>query len=366
MVSSIPNARIQAITFPPPPSSPETPSGPSLEIARMNLNEAPGTPSPLAIRAITASLTDINRYPDHDCTVLAGIISGRTGIPIDRLSFGSGSGEILVALAMMAINEGDDAIMPSPTFPTCPKGVQIAGGNIINVPLRSDGSNDVDAMLDAITDRTRLFYLCTPNNPTGGIISQKALVKAASQVPETCLLVVDEAYFEFAQVEGGPDVLSLLAARQGPWVVTRSFSKAYCLAGLRVGYSMSSDAAVNAGLWQLRPNFNIGRVSLAAASAAIQDDEHLNETLRNTIAQRQQLAASLARLDFQDYPSFANFLTVRCPGNAQTLQRALAQRNIQVQSLPWPDAAGSLRITIDTPGNNARLITALEEILDVV
>ncbi len=366
MVSSIPNARIQAITFPPPPSSPETLSGPAPEIARMNLNEAPGAPSPLVLGAIADALTDINRYPDHDCTALAGIISGRTGVPVDRLSFGNGSGEILVALAMMAINEGDDAIMPSPTFPTCAKGVQIAGGNIINVPLRSDGSNDVDAMLAAMTSRTRLFYLCTPNNPTGGILSQQALIKAATQVPQNCLLVVDEAYFEFAQVEGGPDVLSVLAKRPGPWVVTRSFSKAYCLAGLRVGYSMSSDAEINAGLWRLRPNFNIGRVSLAAAAAAMQDDAYLNETLRNTIAERQQLAAQLSRLDFEEFPSFANFLTVRCPAKARTLHKALAQRNIQVVPLAWPDEQGSLRITVDTPENNARLVEALEEILDAL
>ena len=212
------------------------------------------------------------------------MIRDHTGIPLDRISFGNGSAEILVALAMLSINEGDEAILPSPTFPTCGKGVQIAGGTIVNVPLRGDGVNDVPAMLAAMTDRTRLFYLCSPNNPTGGILTAAELTEAAQRVPDTCLLVIDEAYFEFSQKEGGPDVLSVLAGRKGPWVVTRSFSKAYCLAGMRIGYALASDAEIQKGLWQLRPNFNIGRASLAAATAAMLDEAYLQEMLARTIA----------------------------------------------------------------------------------
>ncbi len=358
-----PIERIRAITFPPPPSIADVKGRADAGLVRMNLNESARAPSPKAMEAASLALLDANRYPDHECRVLAAAIAAKTGVPVDRMSFGNGSGEVLVAAAMVSIEPGDEAVMPAPTFPTCGKGVQIAGGRIVNVPLKPDGSNDIPAMLAAVTERTRLFYLCTPNNPTGGTIGSDDLRAAFKQVPDTCMLVVDEAYFEFASVEGGPDVLALLKERNGPWIVTRSFSKAYCMAGLRVGYALASDRDIAYGLWQLRPNFNLGRPALAAAAAAMHDEPYLQETLRLTITERRRLSEALIPMGFEAFPSFANFLTLRAPLPASELGRELEKKKILVQPLVWPDERGSLRITVDSRESTDRLVEALADLI---
>ena len=355
--------RISKTPFPAPPVLSEGVSGFDVSIVRMNLNEAPFPPSPKSSAAALTAMRYANRYPDDGYTVLASLIAQRTGIATERITFGNGSSEILMSLPMISISQGDNAIMPSPTFPTCAKGVHIAGGTVTNVPLRQDGVNDVEAMLEAVNNHTRLFYLCSPNNPTGGILTSRELEKAAVGVPEECLLVIDEAYFEFAHKEGGADVLAILAKRIGPWVVTRSFSKAYCLAGMRVGYALCSDIEIQSALSQMRISFNIARPSVAAACAAMEDEAYMENTLNQTIAERQRLGEALEKLGFILLPSFANFLSVRPTVSAQVIERKLAEYNILVQALGWPDEKGMLRITIDSTANNDRIIVAIDEIL---
>lgn len=356
----IPLPRISAIAFPMLPPLPEQGRGPNPDLTRLNLNESPYPPSPHALAAAQTALIWANRYPDHHCTELAAEISARTGVAPDCISFGNGSGELLVQTALIALQPGDEAVMPSPTFPTCGKGVQMAGARIVNVALRADGVNDVPAMLAAITPRTRLFYLCTPNNPTGGALTAAELSLAIAAVPDTCLLVIDEAYHEFALREGGAKLLPLLAGRRGPWVVSRTFSKAYCMAGLRVGYLLCSSAALTLGFTRIRHNFNVSRPSLAAAVAALRDDAHMTATTDKIIAERAYLAGQLARLGASHLPSAANFLTIRSPRPAADIVAALARAHIAVQALAWPDALGAVRITIGTRADSDRLLAVLQ------
>lgn len=360
MTKHFPIKKVRDIAFPPPPVIAETGSVPSPDTARLMLNEAPMTPSPKAIAAAVESLAHANRYPDQGCTELVREISSRTGTAAERIVVGNGSVEILVALAMLALEEGDEAIAPAPTFPACPKGVQMAGGKRIDIPVRSDGANDVPAMLAALSSNTRLFYLCTPNNPTGNILRSSDLVRVAREVPEDCLLVVDEAYYEFAQREGGPDILAILADRRGQWAITRSFSKAYCLAGLRVGYALVSDPEISNGLRLLHANFNVNRVAQAAALAAMRDEDHMQGILTQTIEERVRLGAVLERIGCAVFPSFANFITVRLPIAAKPVAEALALAGILTQYLPWPDAHGALRLSIGTRVETDRLISLLE------
>jgi len=362
MTSRFPTDRIRGIGFPPPPVIAEAGAGVDPAVVRMNLNEAPFPPSPGALAAAMAALEDANRYPDHGCTELGREVSRLTGIPVERISFGIGSSELLIALAMLAIEPGDEAIVPGPTFPACLKGVEIAGGELVSVAVRPGGENDVGAMLAALTDRTRLFYLCTPNNPTGGIVGRADLARAARGVPDACLLVIDEAYFEFSAHEGGPDVLAILEDRAGPWAVTRSFSKAYCLAGLRVGYALTGGADVRSGVETLRASFGINRVALAAAVAAIRDQEHLRQTLERTIAERARIAGALEKRGFTAYPSRANFITLRPPGPAREITTRLAAKGILVQYVAWPDSHGVIRITVGLGRDTDRLIAALDRI----
>ncbi len=356
---SLPSSRIQAVTFPPPPTTAEPDSQGGANLARMHLNEAPIGPSPKALTAAAAALANAHRYPDHDAVELIGRIETLTGIARSRISVGNGSGEILIAVAQLAIEPGDEAVFPAPTFPTCGKGVQIAGGNLIEVPVRDDGVNDVRSMLAALTDRTRLFYLCTPNNPTGGVLSAEDIALAADTVPNECLLVVDEAYHEFAKAEGGPDVLSILRKRNGPWVVTRSFSKAYCLAGLRTGYALCSSSDIRDALWTLRPNFNLSRPALAAASAAIVDTEHLSHVLSQTMIERSRIAQTLQKMGCKLFPGSANFLTFQHVSSVTNLAASLSEQGVLVQALPWPNSQGSIRVTIGSRIDNDRFLAGL-------
>ena len=222
----------------------------------------------------------------------------------------------------------------------------------------------MDAMLAAISDRTRLFYVCAPNNPTGVVVPAADLERAIAEVPDSCLLVIDEAYAEFARHEGSADVLAALGSRTGPWIVTRTFSKAYALSGLRIGYALCSDAEIQHGLWQLRPNFNVNRLAQAAGVAAMNDAAHLTHILETTIRERGRLAQMLADLGCRPFPSGANFLTAATPVPATDVAAHLEESGILVQSLDWPAGNGSLRITIGPAEEMDAVIAAVQAALD--
>jgi histidinol-phosphate aminotransferase len=332
--------------------------------ARLNLNEAMMPPSPAALEAAHAALALSHRYPDDYGTTLKKALSERTGIAPEAIHLGCGSSELLIAAVHICIGKGDHAVLPAPTFPTCAKVITLVGGKMTQVPVTKNGANDVDAMLAAITPDTRLFYLCTPNNPTGASLSKSNLARAIAGVPDQCLLLIDEAYMEFAVAEGDTDALSLIGARLGPWLITRTFSKAYCLSALRVGYAFSSGGAVTQALNQIRTNFSVNRPALAAALAALQDEAYLNDVLTRTIRARQDLATSLTTLDCTVLPSRTNFLMIRPHSVAATdLAERARKAGILIQALPWPDERGSLRVTIGTPAHNQQLLTALRDAL---
>jgi histidinol-phosphate aminotransferase len=359
----IPVETIAGLSVQPPPEIPEAAARLSRSQRRLNLNESLLPPSPKALAAMREALDDIQSYPDHACTALRALIAERAGIRPDRISFGNGSGELLTMAATVAVGPGDEAIFPTPTFPTGIKGVDLARGKVIRVPVKADGVNDIDAMLAAVTGATRLFYVCTPNNPTGGAMSEAALARAIREVPDDCLLLVDEAYHEFAVAEGFPDALPLLARRRGPWAVTRSFSKAYCLAGIRVGYVIAGDAGIAQAFWKLRGNFNVSRVASAGALAAFQDTDYLDQVVSAIRQQRERLAEGLRQLGCDVLPSQANFLTARAPLPAQGLADALAAEGLLVQAMPWPDAQGTIRVTIGTPADTAAVLASLGRLL---
>lgn len=336
---------------------------PDPDIVRLNLNENPLPPSPNAIAAMHDAVDIANRYPDHSCSALAQIISARIGVSTDRLVFGNGSGEMLFAAAAIAVDRNDQAVLPGPTFAPVGKNIRLAGGEVVTVPVLDNGSNNVTAMLDAVNEHTGLFYLCTPNSPTGGMLQAEQIKLAADRVPSDCLLMVDEAYHEFAVWEGGPDVLSLLAARNGPWVVIRTFSKAYGLSGARIGYAIAGNRDLAVGFSKMRIGFNVNRIALAGACAAMRDQNYLEMVLDMVSSERQRLSVALHSYGLHVYPSAANFLLARTNKPADTIATKLAERHILVQALPWPDSNGSLRITIGTATENNTFLNALTEAL---
>ncbi|MBV8652629.1 MAG: aminotransferase class I/II-fold pyridoxal phosphate-dependent enzyme, partial [Alphaproteobacteria bacterium] len=225
-------------------------------VRALHLNECPLPPSPAVVEAIRAAASGVNRYPDAQARQLRMLLAERTGIPADRIVFGTGSEELLNLATLIALDPGDEIVASTPAFNRYVKAAQLAGGRGITVPLQEDGRNDIDALVGAVTPRTRILFAAMPNNPTGQMNDAAEVEALALRTPEDVLLLIDEAYYEFARHAGGPDVLARLARRQGPWMVLRTFSKAYCLAGLRLGYALCSSADVALALGRIKTAFN--------------------------------------------------------------------------------------------------------------
>lgn len=360
MTRIIPRPHINDLPVSAPPLMPEPDAVLNSNTRRLNLNEAPIPPSPKTLAAMTQALTDVCKYPDHSCAALSQALSAGLGVAEDRLFFGGGSGELLLAAAVIAVGPGDEVVAPAPTFPTFGKGVQLTNGRIVGVAVNADGTNNVRAMVDAITPKTQVVYACTPNNPTGGLSSADDIAYLARSVPDDVLLLVDEAYQEFASFDGGPDCLEILSKRNGLWISTRTFSKAYSLAGMRVGYGIASSAELAEAFWKVRGNFTVNRVAIAGAHAAYADVDYRQAYLTENARQRSRIIDGLSGLGFTPYPTAANFVTAKAPGPTDALVADLAEHDIRVQALTWPGAGPCLRVSVGSNEDTDALLRHIE------
>jgi histidinol-phosphate aminotransferase len=364
MPHAIPKSVIARLANHQPPSPPE-PNGRLIAgQRRLNLNEAPIPPSPKTLAAMTAALTEVCKYPDHGCAALSDVLSHGLEVPAERLFFGGGSGELLLASALLAVDAGDDVVVPVPTFPTFGKGVQMMGGNIIDVPVDARGVNDVRAMVAAITAKTQVVYVCTPNNPTGGLMTADDMHYLIEAVPADVLLLIDEAYHEFGAHDGAPDYLQIVSQRKGHWAVTRTFSKAYSLAGMRVGYGIAGSAGLAEAYAKVRGNFTVNRVALAGAVVAYGDVEYRKAYLSENARQRQIICQRLQQLGFSPFPTSANFVTAKSPVDAAALSDYLAEMDILVQPMSWPDSGSCLRVSVGSEDDTQALLGGIEGYLN--
>jgi len=359
---AVPVPRVQRLQSTPPRgrTADATSNAP---VRSLHLNESPFPPAPRVIAAMQEAAGELNRYPDHDGVALVETLAARNAVAPERIVIGAGSNELLYASADVALDAGDEAIAPVPGFPTYAKTIALRGATYVGVPVRSDGIFDVEAALAAVTPRTRLVYLATPQNPTGGLLEPEGIERVVEGLPEHLLLHFDEAYYEFGRHAGAPEALPVLERRKGPWIITRSFSKAFGLAGVRIGYGIASSAEIADAYRKIRVNFSVNAVALAGALAALEEEEHLVQLLDHTQAQRERLADGLARLGFTHLPSAANFLATIAPRPATELAAALKARNIHVLPFAWPDSPGALRISIGTQEDTDAVIEALAAIL---
>jgi histidinol-phosphate aminotransferase len=228
---------------------------------------------------------------------------------------------------------------------------------------QQDGIIDVDATLAAVTPKTRLVYVASPQNPTGGLLEAEGVERLIREMPEQLLLHFDEAYYEFGRHAGGVAVLPIIEKRRGPWVLTRSFSKAFGLAGIRVGYGITSSPELANAYRKIRITFSVNAVALAGARAALEEEAHVAKLLDHTRAQRENLAEGLAKLGFRVLPSASNFLSAVAPRSAPELVSALAARNILILAFPWPNSPGAIRISIGTQEDTDAVLGQLKDIL---
>lgn len=329
----------------------------------LHLNECPYPPSEKVLAAIIAAASTVNRYPEPRGMELARRISARVGVPVDRIVFGTGSDELLHFACALCLAPGDSAVMPTPSFPRYRVSTALMGAEPILVTLDKRGANDVDSLLAAIRPTTRILFACTPNNPSGAYLSKADLDRLIAGTPDHILLAVDEAYYEFGKADGAPDVLSALSARGGPWMVFRTFSKAYALAGLRVGYCLTSTPELAANMRKLSTTFNVTNLAFDAAIAALDDSGYTDLILENCARERKRIADGLVALGYQPMPSSGNFLSFDCGKKVDPILAEMRARGVLIREWRDPGYETHLRISIGDAKSTDAVLACLTEVL---
>lgn len=321
--------------------------------------------SPAASQAYAALANALHVYPDPQANALREALARKHGLAPSQLIFGTGSDEIFSMACQAYLNPGDEMVQPQFAFAAWAIAARAAGANVVSAPER-DYTVDADAMLAAITPRTRVMFVANPASPTGTFIPFAEIKRLHAALPENVLLVLDGAYAEFAEGRADFDAGFELAREASNIIVTRTFSKLYGLAALRLGWGYANPEIIQA-LNKIRLPFNASSGAQAAAIAALNDTNFSARSLARVEAGRAQLSALLAEIGLAPLPAFANFVTVRVPETAPLtaaeIERALAERGILIRGLQNYAMPDCLRITIGTEAEMQSLETALRSIL---
>ena len=328
------------------------------EAIKLASNENPYPPPAAVVEAVAAACRGGNIYCDHRATAVREALADRLGLAVEQVTVGAGSVALLYQLATAYIDPGDEAVTPWISFEAYPISVQTMGGTLVRVPLTADHAFDLDAVAAAVTERTKLVLLATPNNPTGTAVSTAAVSKLLESVPGDVVVLVDEAYREFADPALGDPVAELLP-RFDNVAVARTFSKAYGLASLRVGYVMAHPEVVSAIDKCLIP-FNVNGLAQAAALAALGDDAatEAQANIDTIKAERSRLVTTLTADGWVIPDAEANFVWMQLGHRTDDVCIALEQRGVVVR----PFSGVGVRVTVGTPAQNDRFLATLAEV----
>lgn len=335
------------------------------EIARLASNENPYGASPAVARALADLAARVATYPDANCTALRAAIAARTGVAPECVVVGNGSEDILQMLCLAFLSAGDCVLTQRPAFGLHEIYPRMMGAGVDFLALTPELGFDTDAWCAALAKGPKLAMLANPSNPVGCMFDSAAFQRLLQATPASTLLVVDEAYVEYARLAPGfPDALAQLREHAGPWIVLRTFSKAWGLAGLRVGYGLASDAALVQLLDRVRTPFNVNHAAQTAALAAWGDEDFMRRGVTETVRLRGRLAARLAALPgVRVAPSATNFLFLDLGRPNAPVNEALLAQGLIVK--PWKEAGFEhfIRVSIGTEAENERFARALEGIL---
>jgi len=320
-------------------------------------NESPYGLLPSVAAVLAEQSAGVSRYPDMTSTRLIEEIAAHHGVAPDRVAVGAGSVEVCGQLASATVETGDEVVFGWRAFEAYPIITAVAGGAAVRVPL-ADHVHDVEAMAAAVTDRTRLMFLCNPNNPTGTAIGRDELLRLADAIPAEVLLVVDEAYREYVDPDAVPDAFDLLGDRANV-VVTRTFSKAYALAGLRVGYCLGSPDVVSA-VRKCQVPFSVSGLAQEAAIAALADLEEVRRRAKLTVAERERVRSTLVSQGYDVPPSQANFVWLPLGERSADFAAHCLEHAVVVR----PFAGEGVRVTIGTDAENDQLLAATAAFAD--
>ena len=330
------------------------------DIVKLASNENPLGPGPSVLEAINKALPELTRYPDGNGFILKEALSRHYSLDMEQITLGNGSNDILELVAKAWLEPGNNAVFSQYAFAVYPIATLAAGAECRVVPAKDYG-HDLDAMLAAIDDNTRVVFIANPNNPTGTWFDTAALEDFLAAVPGQVLVVLDEAYIEYASGSELPDGVKFLS-RYPNLLVSRTFSKAYGLAALRVGYALSSSRVAEV-LNRVRQPFNVSSLALVAACAALEDEDYL---FRSRLANEQgmeQLETGLEALGLEWIPSKGNFIAVNFGSDAAAINQALLERGVIVRPVAGYGMPEFLRVSIGTHEENARFLNVLKQVL---
>ena len=329
------------------------------EVIKLASNENALGPSPKAVAAIRQALGQLHRYPDGGGFTVKQKLAAHLGVQPSQLVLGNGSDELITLALRAYVEPGAEVIVADPTFLIYQLAGQVAGAAVRPIPLKAF-RYDLPSMRRAITRKTRVVFIANPDNPTGTYATAPEVSAFMDGLSDDVLVVFDEAYYELADVPDFPRTIPLV--QQGRSVlVTRTFSKAYGLSGLRIGYGMAPEAIANT-LNQVREPFNVNSLAQVAAAAALDDDAHLEATRAYVRAGKRALAQVLDELGLRHVPSATNFVLVELGPRAQAIAQALLRRGIIVREMTAWHLDGFLRVTMGTSEEMARLTAALREL----
>lgn len=327
------------------------------DIVKLASNENPLGPSPLAVEALRSAVTEVHIYPEATGRVLRESLARHVALPPEWLMIGNGSDELLRLLAASYIRAGDRVLVPGCSFPNYRAVSELFGAQVEEIPLK-DETMDLEAMAGKAAG-ARFIFLCRPNNPTGAVFIEERFRRFMAAVPSETFVLVDQAYHEFDQSEF--DATTLL--KQFPnMILTRTFSKAYGLAGLRIGYGMARPA-VWQPLYSVREPFSVNVPAQVAALAALHDSAHLAATVVNNRDGMSALIAACDRLGLGYIPSQGNFLMIDLYRPAHPVFEGLLRRGVIVRPCEGMGRPTYLRVTVGKPEENRRFVAALEEVL---
>jgi histidinol-phosphate aminotransferase len=328
-------------------------------VVKLASNENPLGPPPKAVEAAHAAMADAHRYPDAAVTELGKALGGHLQVPRSQVIVGSGSVELIDLLAKAFLGPGENAVISEHAFARFRQIVDARNRGARLVPMR-EWTPDLEAMARAVDGRTRLVFVANPNNPTGTWNQRAEVESLVAALPPGVLLVLDEAYFEYANEPDYPDGVELVR-RGAPVVVTRTFSKIYGLGGLRVGYGVAAPEVIEA-LLVVREAFCANAIGQAAATAALGDADHVRRSLELNRAEKARVAAALGERGFDVLPSLGNFLTFDTGQEGRAVFRRLLARGVIVRPLDPYGMRRWLRVSIGTPEENSAFLEALEAV----
>lgn len=337
------------------------------DLVELGSNENPYGPSPAARMAVLDQLHSLHRYPDPLGLDLKRALATKHGIDVGQILLGNGSHELLMQLAQVFAGKGDDVVFSRYGFAVFALATQCAGAQarVVDALPRSHPTmplgHDLDAIAVAVTPATKLVYVANPNNPTGTWFGREALEAFVSRIQDDVIVVFDEAYAEMADAPDYASALPLLA-RHPNLAVTRTFSKAYGLAGLRVGYLMAAPGLV-AVMERVRESFNVNGPALAACEAVLDDMVHLQWSLERNATERVSLSEALQQRGLRVFPSQTNFVLVEFGPNTALIEAALTAQGVVLRPMGGYGLGDCLRITVGTQDENQRLLAALDKVI---